>query len=252
MGCLFYIMSNSTYFWIDIVTIAGPLALSFDKKVAFFKHWKYFLSAMLITSGIYLIWDAIFTAIGVWQFNPQFVSGFYLGNLPWEEVFFFIAIPYACLFIYACLRHYFPKLENRNIGRAISLSLLALSITMVVMHYNKLYTAITFSLLAFTLLNQLLVTRGTYVTHLYVAWAISIIPMLVVNGLLTGLPILIYENAENLGIRIPALLPGMHLGIPLEDFFYNLLYMMWMVWIYEARKNRKAIHLFTPDPEENL
>jgi hypothetical protein len=76
--------------------------------------------------------------------------------------------------------------------------------------------------------------------------------MLVVNGLLTGLPILIYENAENLGIRIPALLPGMHLGIPLEDFFYNLLYMMWMVWIYEARKNRKAIHLFTPDPEENL
>jgi len=250
-GCLFsYTMSNSTYFWIDIITIAGPLALSFDKRVAFFKEWKYFLSAMFITSGIYLIWDAIFTAIGVWRFNPEFVLGIYLGNLPWEEIFFFVAVPYACLFIYACLRHYFPGMENRNMGRFLSLLLLIFSITMVVMHYNKLYTAITFSLLAFTLLNQLLVTRGTYATHLYAAWFVTIIPMLIVNGLLTGLPILIYENTENIAIRVPALLPGMTYGIPVEDFFYNLLYMMWMVWIYEARKNRKAIHLFTPEPEE--
>ncbi|MFN4914479.1 MAG: lycopene cyclase domain-containing protein [Sphingomonadales bacterium] len=242
-------MSNSTYFWIDIATIAGPLALSFDKRVAFHSQWKYFLSAMLITSGIYLIWDVIFTAIGVWHFNPAFVTGLYIGNLPWEEVFFFVAVPYACLFIYACLRHYFPNLENRNAARFSSLTLLAFSIGMVVLHYNRLYTAVTFSLIAFTLLNQLLVTRGSYMSHLYAAWFLSIIPMLVVNGLLTGLPILIYENAENLRIRIPAMLPGMQYGIPVEDFFYNLLYMMWMIWIYEARKNRKAIHIFTPEPE---
>jgi lycopene cyclase domain-containing protein len=235
-------MSNSTYFWIDIATIAGPLALSFDKRVAFHTQWKYFLSAMLITSGIYLIWDVIFTAIGVWHFNPAFVTGLYIG-------FFFVAGPYACLFIYACLRHYFPNLENRNSARFISLTLLAFSIGMVVLHYNRLYTAVTFSLIAFTLLNQLLVTRGSYMSHLYAAWFLSIIPMLVVNGLLTGLPILIYENAENLGIRVPAMLPGMQYGIPVEDFFYNLLYMMWMIWIYEARKNRKAIHIFTPEPE---
>jgi hypothetical protein len=74
--------------------------------------------------------------------------------------------------------------------------------------------------------------------------------MFVVNGLLTGLPILIYENTENMGIRIPSLLPGMQYGIPLEDFFYNLLYMMWMIWIFEARKNKQAIHLFTPEIEQ--
>lgn len=242
-------MSNSTYFWIDILTIAGPLALSFDKRVAFHTQWKYFISAMLITSGIYLIWDVLFTALGVWHFNPEFVTGFYIGNLPWEEIFFFIAIPYACLFIYSCLRHYLPRIENRNLGRTISLLLLVFSVSMAVLHYDKLYTAVTFSLLAFTVLNQLLVTRGTYITHLYAAWLISILPMLVVNGLLTGLPILIYENTENLGIRIPSFLPGMHYGIPVEDFFYNLLYMMWMIWIFEARKNRKAIHLFTPEGE---
>jgi hypothetical protein len=38
----------------------------------------------------------------------------------------------------------------------------------------------------------------------------------------------------------------MKYGIPVEDFFYNLLYMMLMIWIYEARKNRKQIHIITP------
>jgi lycopene cyclase domain-containing protein len=239
-------MSKSTYLWINIITILGPLALSFDKRVAFYKVWKHFLTAMIVTSGIYLIWDVVFTALGIWHFNPEFVTGFYIINLPWEEIFFFVAVPYACLFIYACLRYYFPKIEHRNVGRLISLLLLSFSIGMVVLHYNKLYTAVTFSLLAFTILNQLLVTRGTYITHLYTAWLISVLPMFVVNGLLTGLPVLIYENTENMGIRIPSFLPGMQYGIPLEDFFYNLLYMMWMIWIFEARKNKQAIHLFTP------
>ncbi|MEY4002853.1 MAG: hypothetical protein RIT07_895 [Bacteroidota bacterium] len=243
-------MNKSLYLWINIVTLLGPLALSFDKRVAFHKVWKYFLTAMFITSGIYLIWDVIFTALGIWHFNPEYVTGFYIINLPWEEIFFFVAVPYACLFIYACLRYYLPKIEHRNVGRLISILLLSFSIGMVVLHYNKLYTAVTFSLLAFTILNQLLVTRGSYITHLYAAWLISVIPMFVVNGLLTGLPILIYENTENMGIRIPSFLPGMQYGIPLEDFFYNLLYMMWMIWIFEARKNRQAIHLFTPEIEQ--
>jgi lycopene cyclase domain-containing protein len=243
-------MNKSLYLWINIVTILGPLALSFDKRVAVHKVWKHFLTAMLMTSAIYLIWDVIFTALGIWHFNPEYVTGFYIINLPWEEIFFFVAVPYACLFIYACLRHYLPKIEHRNMGRLISLLLLSFSIGMVVLHYNKLYTAVTFSLLAFTILNQLLVTRGSYITHLYVAWLISVIPMFVVNGLLTGLPILIYENTENMGIRIPSFLPGMQYGIPLEDFFYNLLYMMWMIWIFEARKNKQAIHLFTPEIEQ--
>lgn len=245
----FLYMNNSTYFWINTVTILGPLLLSFDKRVAFYKEWKYFFTAMAITSCLYLIWDVIFTALGVWHFNPKFVSGFYIVNLPWEEVFFFVAVPYACLFIYACLRHYVPKIEHRNVGRLISALLLVFSVSMVILNYHRLYTAVTFSLLAFTLLNQLLVTRGSYITHLYTAWFISILPMFIVNGLLTGLPILIYENTENLGIRIPSFIPGMQYGIPLEDFFYNLLYMMWMIWIFEARKNRKAIHLFTPENE---
>ena len=63
------------------------------------------------------------------------------------------------------------------------------------------------------------------------AWAVALIPMAFVNGILTGNPVLIYDNAENLGIRIGT--------IPLEDFFYNLLYMTWMISLYEWYKIRE-------------
>jgi lycopene cyclase domain-containing protein len=240
-------MQKFTYVLLDVLTLAGPLALSFDKRVAFFKEWRYVFPSIFAVSLIYLLWDVIFTAIGIWQFNYDYLLGFNVVNLPWEEVFFFIAIPYACLFIYACLRHYFPNLQHAGIARTFSYALLLLIAIVVFMNYNKLYTAVTGIFLFFTILNQIWVTKGNYLSHVYLAWIIGIIPMCVVNGFLTSLPILIYNNAENLGIRIHALpLNEMKYGIPVEDFFYNLLYMMLMIWIYEARKNRKQIHIITP------
>lgn len=245
-------MSSYVYLLLNICTLAGPLALSFDKRVAFFKEWKHVFFAMMVASSLYIAWDIVFTAVGVWEFNSSFVTGFKVVNLPWEEIFFFIAVPYACLFIYACLRHYFPGIENRKRGNLISYLLLLLIGVVVVLNYNKLYTAVTGILLFFTLLNQVWVTRGNYMMHLYAAWFVALIPMAIVNGFLTSLPILIYNNAENLGIRIHTLpLSNGAYGIPVEDFFYNLLYMMWMIWIYEARKNRRAIHLITPAQDED-
>lgn len=244
-------MEKLTYLWINLAVIAGPLLLSFDKKVAFFKKWKFALSGMLLASGLYLLWDVFFTLIGIWEFNTRYITGFKIINLPWEEFFFFITVPYGCLFIYECLRVYFPGAEKPSVGKTISWILLVLVLATVVLNYDKLYTAVTGILLFFTLLNQLLVTKGRYLSHLYLAWLVAIIPMAVVNGLLTSLPVLIYNNAENLGIRIHTLpINDLKYGIPVEDFFYNLLYMMWMIWIYEARKNKKELHFITPVEEE--
>lgn len=245
-------MSSYAYILLNVFTIAGPLALSFDRRVAFFRDWRYFSFAIAVSSFLYLVWDIAFTALGIWKFNEKYLTGFNIVNLPWEEVFFFIAVPYACLFIYACLRHYFPQLENKRAGNLMSYLLILLCGVTVVLNYNKLYTAVTGILLFFTLLNQVWVTRGNYMTHLYAAWFIALLPMAVVNGFLTSLPILIYNNSENLGIRIHTLpLSNGAYGIPIEDFFYNLLYMMWMIWIYEARKNHREIHLITPVAEED-
>ena len=222
-----------TYFFLDLITIAGPLALSFDQKVAFYKQWKHWFIATLITSTAYILWDIWFTYANIWKFNDQFLTGTNLVNLPIEEYTFFMVVPYACLFVYACLRSYFPNLciPNKLFWPVIT----AFSVCMALYHILEWYTFITFGLFSISLL--ILQVRysnffRTFSSHLWWAWVICLIPMAYVNGVLTSKPVLIYNNLENCGFRIGT--------IPFEDFFYNFLYMTWMIVIYEISRRKSA------------
>ena len=88
-------------------TLGFPLALSFDRKVAFYKKWKALLPGLLFTAMVFVIWDVWFTREGVWSFNPDYLIGVYILNLPIEEWMFFFVVPFACVFIYECLIAYF-------------------------------------------------------------------------------------------------------------------------------------------------
>ena len=101
----------SLYAWVILLSFAGPFALSFDKKVAYFKEWRFVIMATLIVAVPFLIWDELFTQWGVWGFNPKYLLKVYLGHLPLEEVLFFIVIPYNFIFILKVIQAYFP---NRN------------------------------------------------------------------------------------------------------------------------------------------
>jgi len=68
------LQSHYTYIILIAFTISGPFLLSFDKKVAFYKEWKYFLLSMLPTSLAYIVWDIIATRTAVWQFNKAFLE----------------------------------------------------------------------------------------------------------------------------------------------------------------------------------
>jgi len=229
----FMIPDHLTYLFLNLVTIAGPLALSFDKKVAFYKNWKPFTLSMLATSTLYIVWDIWFTKSNVWLFNPQFLCGKWFANLPLEEYIFFIIIPYACLFIYACLKAYLPNFSFNKALKPIVISLMAIGLIAIAINPSHLYTTITFGFLFITL-SALLLTRHTaHLSHIILAWIIALLPMAYVNGVLTSKPVLIYNDAQNLGIRIAT--------IPIEDFFYNMVYMLWMITVYEIlRKKHKT------------
>lgn len=208
----------------------GPLFLSFDKKVAFYKDWKFFILAMLPTSLAYIIWDIIATHTLVWKFNPQYLLGINIINLPIEEYMFFIVVPYACLFIYACLKAYWPKWHSHNLNKVTSFGIILLSAICIIKNPSHAYTSSTFGLLSVTYCILLFTKYNHHLTHLIISWAIALLPMAFVNGILTGNPVLIYDNTENLGIRVGT--------IPFEDFFYNLLYMTWMITLFEIFKGK--------------
>jgi lycopene cyclase domain-containing protein len=225
-----------TYFLILAASLAGPLALSFDKKVAFYKNYKFLFPAMLFPALFYIVWDIFFTAKGVWWFNENYITGIKLFNLPVEEILFFFIVPYCCVFIYECVRCYFPNLKNKK-QADIFLKLLAAGLFIAgIIFYDKYYSSWAFILstifIAAIYLYKNYFKKFDTVSFLF-SFAIMLIPFLIVNGFLTAIPVVLYNNAENLGIRI--------YSIPFEDIFYGMLLILMNIALYEKLKNNQQL-----------
>jgi lycopene cyclase domain-containing protein len=226
--------SKYLYLTINLLSVSVPLIFSFYPKAPFYKKWKYLWPAIIITALIFIVWDIAFTEMGVWGFNPKYVSGIYIFNLPLEEVLFFICIPYACIFTYFALIHLLKKDYLFPHQELISSALAIVLLISGMYHMDKWYTGVTFVATGLLIAYQMLFLKPRYMGRFYIAFLVILIPFFIVNGILTGSfldePVVWYNNKENLGIRIGT--------IPLEDFFYALLLLTMNVSIYEWLKTR--------------
>lgn len=226
-----------TYLMLNIGTLAGPLLLSFDRKVAFYRQWRALFPAIAFTAVAFIIWDIIFTEQGVWSFNPEFLVGIQLLGLPLEEWLFFLTVPYACMFIYECLNAYITRDILKNVAKPLTWTLIGILLVLAAIHWGRTYTVVTFIWLGvWLLLNQFWI-KGTYMGRFFLSYFICLIPFLLVNGVLTALPVVIYNDMENLSFRIGT--------IPVEDTMYALLLLLMNVNIYEYLKTR-----LNPKPHE--
>ena len=81
------------------VLITLPLEFLFGARV--WRQPRRLVKAMAIPVLIFVIWDLYAIAREHWDYNPQYVTGWELpGNLPVEELVFFIVIPIASLLTY--------------------------------------------------------------------------------------------------------------------------------------------------------
>lgn len=223
------------YLFINIGTVLFPLLFSFEKRVAYYKWWKFLIPAMAITATIFLIWDYYFTKLGVWGFNEQYLTGIYIGNLPLEEILFFFTVPYASIFIYAFLNKLWPETPFLNKWEnPISTGILLFALILLITNYNNAYTALNCGYAIILLSLQKWVIKGGYMGKFYRFYLWHLIPFFIVNGILTGTGIanevVWYNNAENLGIRMGT--------IPIEDSLYSLSLMLMTITIYEYLAKR--------------
>lgn len=186
---------------------------------------------MIFPALFYIIWDICFTKMGIWSFNDNYITGIKLVNLPIEEVMFFFVIPYCCVFIYECVRAYFPLLQN-NASSLLMLKLTGIILLIIaILNHDRAYPFFTFffnGLFIFALLAFQKKKLIINLTAFLVAYLIILIPFLIVNGLLTAIPVVLYNDNENLGIRLYT--------IPIEDIFYGMLLIMMNVVGYERFK----------------
>ena len=198
----------------------------------FIKHWKAVFLSLTIVATVFLIWDAIFTANGVWGFNPDYHLNFLLFGMPIEEWMFFFCIPYASIFIHYSLAYFKPTLLIPNkITKYITLFFIVVILPVIFLNIDKAYTFVNYSFLV------LVLVLGFFfgIKHLqrfYIAFLIILIPFFIVNGILTGTgidePVVWYNNAENLGIRL--------VTIPIEDIGYAFTMLFGNVLLIEKFK----------------
>lgn len=229
-----------TYLLINIFSIMIPFAFSFERRLKFYTKWKALFPALVITGVFFIVWDHFLTKWGVWGFNPSYITGYWIWGLPIEEWMFFFFIPYSCIFIYESLNILLKKDPIQPYAQNITAVLVVVLLTVALLNTGKLYTFIKLSLTAI-LLAYTWTRRFAWMGKFYRAYLVSLIPFLIVNGLLTGIPVVTYNDAENLGIRI--------ITIPVEDTQYTLLMLLMNTILFEyfkrkeldRRRNKSAI-----------
>lgn len=187
---------------------------------------------MILPAILYIAWDIYFTSAGVWSFNEGYITGIKLYNLPLEEVLFFFVVPYCCVFIYACIRSYFPGQVNKTSADWFLKTLAALLLVTGIIYFDKHYTGWTFVFTGiFILLLYLFRSyfKSFDAASFLISYAICLIPFFIVNGFLTSIPVVLYNDTENLGLRIYT--------IPFEDTFYGMLLILMNIVLYEKLKS---------------
>jgi lycopene cyclase domain-containing protein len=226
----------STYLLVNLSAVLIPLIFTFHPALRFDRRYAAFWPAVLLVAALFIGWDIWFTSMGVWGFNAAHLSGLYLFNLPVEEVLFFICIPYACVFTYHCFQKLYAPRPGPVSQRAITVVLSAALLILAVVHLDRSYTAMTFSLLAATILILQFVTTARWLGGFYFSYLVLLVPFFIVNGILTGTglrePVVWYDDAENLGVRL--------FTIPVEDVFYGMLLVLWVVWGMESIEKKRA------------
>ncbi|WP_268033418.1 lycopene cyclase domain-containing protein [Algoriphagus sp. PAP.12] len=232
-------MEKYLYLILNILTISFPLIRSFEPKINYSSKWPALFPAILFTGAFFLVWDHWFTVIGVWEFNPRYLVGVYFFQLPLEEWLFFLTVPFACVFIYEVLIYFFPKDYFLPFAKPFVYVMVPFLLGLALLHLDKWYTAVNFIVGALVLIIHFLIFNDRYLGRFIFAYLVTLIPFMLCNGILTGAfteePVVIYNNAENLGIRIWT--------IPVEDTIYSMTLLLMNLSIFESIRSRKQLSL---------
>jgi lycopene cyclase domain-containing protein len=228
-----------TYLLIDLFSVLVPFIFSFHPGLRFYKNWRSLFPAMVLTGIVFIVWDMYFTHLKIWGFNANYLIGFKIGNLPVEEVLFFLCIPYSCVFTYACLNMMIKKTLSKRSQLLITVILIGGSTFTAICFHSLSYTSYTFAVLAILLFIVQFILKASWLSRFYVTYLLLLVPFLIVNGLLTGTglqsPIVWYNPEHIIGLRI--------LTIPVEDIFYGMDLILLNVLIYTAINERIYLRL---------
>lgn len=201
------------YLIFNLLIFIGSSGAAFFYKKTVWPKFKPLLLSILIPAFVFIIWD-FFAVNNFWYFNPLFITGIKIFDLPFEEILFFFTVPFASLLIWINI---WNKFKNKNIifkfpHKAISLILILLGFVMVVL--GLYYSAVTLFVLAVAIALDCYLKANLLNNYLFYIFLIIVVALtLIFNGYLTARPIVTYNEMLKTNINVYT--------IPLEDIFYG-------------------------------
>ncbi len=245
-------MSLSDYALVLIfcVVVTAPLDIFF--KLGVYANIKTYLKAVAIPALFFIVWDVFATHYGHWAFSKEHTSTFRVFGLPIEEYLFFVVIPLCAVLSLETIRKINPNFSSKTVSSKIWLITIAAYfvigtfVEVVFKNANDIeyparifpyYTLLTFSIFAITMAvvlqlksTKVLIGKLDY----YFALLICYFFMIFVNGYLTKLTDPVVTYGGNWGPRV-------FFNIPVEDFFYGGILLIWTMLNYDRLKARNEL-----------
>ncbi|MBC7680263.1 MAG: lycopene cyclase domain-containing protein [Pseudorhodobacter sp.] len=84
---------RAAYLLVLLGCLLGTLPLELVLRVRVYARWRRLLLTLLPVVVVFVVWDALAIRAGHWSYDPRQTVGLVLGNLPVEEVLFFLVVP---------------------------------------------------------------------------------------------------------------------------------------------------------------
>ncbi len=98
-------MGQFSYVAVLVFVLVGSMWLEFALRTRVFKRPRRLLLTVLPVTLPFLVWDAYAISQGHWWFDTDRILGVYLpGEIPLDELLFFIVIPIASILTLEAVR----------------------------------------------------------------------------------------------------------------------------------------------------
>lgn len=225
-------LKHAITFFLVLIALVIPVALSFRKPLYFYPKLKYFIPAAIFSGTIFILWLMRFAEIGIWAYNPEYFLGIQILRLPVEEWLFLLALSFGSVYGYEWVKLKLRSTVNSNLFVAFSLVLLIGFALLAYFGRDRLYTFFTFFLL--TIYFGYTFFRNRFKKHyftFYFTYILLVLPFAALKIIFVALPVIIYNPQHILGIRL--------LQVPVEDFGYLFLLLLINVTIFEYLSERR-------------
>jgi lycopene cyclase domain-containing protein len=221
---------NYTYLLVDLGLLSIPVLLFSIKQLNFANQSKYIILAVLINVFAFSVPTEFLTQLKVIVYNPPYLTGMTLWELPAEELLLSLVLPLCGLAVYLFLNARFPDNGPEKYSLALSNIMLGICIAMLYFGHQKLYTVFTFSILLIFLIYIEYVNKLRFMYRFYRAFLISLIPFYIAYTVLTMAPVIQYTTEETLNFN--------PMNIPFESPFYFMSMLLLSIYLFELFKSR--------------